>query len=149
MTASPARSQQATYTNRRPHSSQTVSVSLDEDSSALGVDASHLRFEVSECVETKTVTTTTTTKRTFPPLRVRESRPLSRLDGKEYPLANKPLPPELASFSYSIRDLGADEATDELITSKKVSHPHRLHSLLSSHPSFRISPKSAQPSNKR
>ncbi|KAL2759298.1 hypothetical protein ACRALDRAFT_1047299 [Sodiomyces alcalophilus JCM 7366] len=110
---------QTTTTDRRPQSSKTVSVTLDEDSSALGVDSSRLRFEVSECVETKTVTTTTTTKRTFPPLHVREARPLSHLDGKEYPLANKPLPPELACFSYNIPSFGPDEATDEPVISNK------------------------------
>jgi hypothetical protein len=48
------------------------------------------------------VTTTTTTKRTFPPVFVRESRRLESLDAKEYPLALKPTPPELAKFSYDV-----------------------------------------------
>ncbi|ROT43794.1 cell division control protein [Sodiomyces alkalinus F11] len=110
---------QTMTTDRRPRSNQTVSVTFDEDGSALGMDSSRLSFEVSECVETKTVTTTTTTKRTFPPLHVRESRPLSHLDGKEYPLANKPLPPELVSFSYSIPSFVSDEICDGLVTSSK------------------------------
>lgn len=107
--------------DHRPRSNQTVSVTYDEGSSALGRDLSRLRVELSECVETKTVTTTTTTKRSFPPVTVRESRPLSALDNKEYPLANKPLPPELASFSYTIpnpRNQGGRSRLLELATEK-------------------------------
>lgn len=84
---------------RRPKSSSqtTVSVSFDEDARR-----HRFQFEVSECVETKTVTTTTTTKRSFPPVFVREPRPLAALDLKEYPLASKPTPPELARFTFDL-----------------------------------------------
>ncbi|KAI1813479.1 WD40 repeat-like protein [Poronia punctata] len=81
---------------RRPQSSQTtVSVQFDEPDSE-----QMIKFGVAECIETKTITTTTTTKRSFPPLRVRETRPLSSLDVKEFPLARKPTPPELAHVTF-------------------------------------------------
>ncbi|KAJ8126471.1 hypothetical protein O1611_g7167 [Lasiodiplodia mahajangana] len=86
---------------KRPRSSQTtVSVNFDEPSSLS--PHPRIRLGVSECIETKTVTTTTTTKRSYPPLLVRESRPLLSLDAKEFPLAQKPTPPELAHFAFSI-----------------------------------------------
>ncbi|SPO04742.1 related to CDC4 - cell division control protein [Cephalotrichum gorgonifer] len=84
----------------QPYSSQTVSVNWDEDAATPG--SRRFEFGLSECIETKTVTTTTTTKRTFPPLFVREPRPLESLDVKEYPLASKPTPPQLAQFSFDV-----------------------------------------------
>jgi hypothetical protein len=103
---------------RRPLSSQTVSVSWGEDASSDG--PRRFQFEVSECVETKTVTTTTTTKRTFPPIFVGESRRLESLDAKEYPLAAKPTPPELAKFSFEMPPPLEEEAWDERTPSKAV-----------------------------
>ncbi len=94
----------------RPRSSQLVSVSWDDTSDAEAVHGSHLHFQIAECVETKTVTTTTTTKRSYPPVFVREPRPLQSLDTKEYPLASKPTPPELAKFSFDL-DSSHDHAT--------------------------------------
>jgi F-box and WD-40 domain protein CDC4 len=61
-----------------------------------------LQVELAECVETKTVTTTTTTKRSYPPLLVQAPRSLHTLDAKEYPLALKPTPHELTNFSYEV-----------------------------------------------
>ncbi|KAI1760092.1 WD40 repeat-like protein [Hypoxylon sp. FL1150] len=88
----------------QPRASQTtVSVNFEE-SDALSTP--RLKFQVQECVETKTITTTTTTKRSYPPILVRESRPLSSLDSKEYPLAQKPTPPELAHFSFNATKYG-------------------------------------------
>ncbi|KAI5859261.1 WD40 repeat-like protein [Durotheca rogersii] len=89
----------------RPRSSQTtVSVNFDEADSASPL--SRIQFGVAECVETRTVTTTTTTKRSYPPLLVRETRPLASLDSKEYPLAQKPTPPELANFTFNVGHFG-------------------------------------------
>ncbi|KAI1429700.1 quinon protein alcohol dehydrogenase-like superfamily [Xylaria sp. FL1777] len=86
---------------KRPRSSQTtVSVNFDEPDSLS--PHPRIKFGVAECIETKTITTTTTTKRSYPPLLVRESRPLFSLDAKEFPLARKPTPPELAHFAFSI-----------------------------------------------
>ncbi|KAF2971601.1 hypothetical protein GQX73_g1997 [Xylaria multiplex] len=86
--------------SKRPRSSQTtVSVNFDEPDSLS--PHPRIKFGVAECIETKTVTTTTTTKRSYPPLLVRESRPLFSLDAKEFPLARKPTPPELAHFAFS------------------------------------------------
>lgn len=62
------------------------------------------QLQVSECVETKTVTTTTRLTRKFPHVFVRDPTPLERLDSKEYPLAMKPTPPELLGFSYNMPD---------------------------------------------
>jgi F-box and WD-40 domain protein CDC4 len=101
-----------TAEGRRPQSSQTVSVSWGEDDSPGG--ARRFQFEVSECVETKTVTTTTTTKRTFPPVYVREPRTLASLDAKEYPLASRPTPPELAQFSFDVPGFDLDMSEVEM-----------------------------------
>ncbi|KAI1820708.1 WD40 repeat-like protein [Xylaria intraflava] len=88
---------------KRPRSSQaTVSVNFDEPDSLS--PHPRINFGVAECIETKTVTTTTTTKRSYPPLLVRESRPLLSLDAKEFPLAQKPTPPELANFTFRLDD---------------------------------------------
>ncbi|KAK6957188.1 hypothetical protein Daesc_002474 [Daldinia eschscholtzii] len=88
----------------RPRSSHTtVSVNFDDADS---LSHPRLKFDVAECIETKTVTTTTTTKRSYPPLLVRESKPLSSLDSKEYPLAQKPTPPELANFTFNVAHYG-------------------------------------------
>lgn len=89
--------------SRRPKSSQTVSVSFEEDNQQHG-DNPHYRFDISECFETKTVTTTTRLTRKFPRLFVRDPAPLRILDSKEYPLATKPTPPELLAFSYGLGD---------------------------------------------
>ncbi|KAI1436505.1 WD40 repeat-like protein [Xylaria sp. CBS 124048] len=89
---------------KRPRSSQaTVSVNFDEPDSLS--PQSRINFGVAECIETKTVTTTTTTKRSYPPLLVRESRPLFSLDANDYPLARKPTPPELANFTARLDNL--------------------------------------------
>ncbi|TQN73306.1 Cell division control protein 4 [Colletotrichum shisoi] len=102
---------------RRPRSSQTVSFSVDEGkgkgtNSGHGADSTSLQLAVSECIETTTTTTTTTTKRTFPPIYLRDVRPLHELDSKEYPLASKPLPPELANFSFSVTGSSSDPMAD-------------------------------------
>ncbi|KAJ3562552.1 hypothetical protein NPX13_g8527 [Xylaria arbuscula] len=85
---------------KSPRSSQTtVSVKYDDPGSIFSPP--RIKFGA-ECIETKIVTTTTTTKRTYPPLQVHESRPLFSLDAKEYPLARKPTPPEFAHFAFNI-----------------------------------------------
>jgi len=78
---------------RRPRTSQTVSIGWEEGDAISRIHA------VAECVETKTVTTTTTTKRLYPPILVPQ-QPLARLDTKEYPLANKEIPDQLKNFSF-------------------------------------------------
>ncbi|RYP45563.1 hypothetical protein DL768_008112 [Monosporascus sp. mg162] len=89
---------------RRSRPNQTtVSVNFDDaDPLTPNGSRSSMKFEVAECIETKTITTTTTTKRSYPPFLLKESRPLSSLDSKEYPLAQKPTPPELANFTFSL-----------------------------------------------
>ncbi|KEZ40052.1 WD domain-containing protein [Scedosporium apiospermum] len=104
--------------SRGPYSSQTVSVSWGEGDTTPG--SRTFQFGVSECIETKTVTTTTTTKRTFPPLFVREPRPLESLDVKEYPLASKSTPPQLAQFTFDVP--GFDLFAEEDAPSKQPSH---------------------------
>src|SRR3569833_2360965 len=87
----------------RPRSSQHMSVSWDEVEGAAGPCATaRLQIEVAECVATKTITTATTTKRSYPPLFVREPRPPQSLDTKEYPLAMRPTPPERSKFSLDL-----------------------------------------------
>lgn len=86
-----------------PRSTQTLSVGWKDGEDQASRHDSTMHIELAECVETKTVTTTTTTKRSYPPLRVRQ-RPLSSLDPKEYPLALKATPPELSDLSFKYED---------------------------------------------
>lgn len=88
-------------TSEAGRSSQQVSVRWGDENKMVG-HGGQLQFEVAECVETRTVTTTTTTKRSYPPLFIREARPLSSLDSKEYPLASRPTPPELTKFTMNV-----------------------------------------------
>ncbi|KAI1263261.1 WD40 repeat-like protein [Xylariaceae sp. FL1019] len=124
--------------HRRPRSSQTtVSVNFDESESLS--PHPRLNFGVAECIETKVVTTTTTTKRSYPPLLVRASHPLLSLNAKDFPLAHKPTPPELANFSFTIDDDGyADWPVDDdagesheptqLSSSDEISQESQQHS---------------------
>jgi F-box and WD-40 domain protein CDC4 len=102
--------------NRRPRSSQTVSIGWAEGQDKVSQRTSRLQIELAECVETKTVTTTTTTKRSYPPLLVRQ-RSLASLDQKEYPLAAKDTPPELANFSFELdgQIVDFDDEQQELV----------------------------------
>jgi F-box and WD-40 domain protein CDC4 len=74
----------------------------DEPDDLVSQNTTRLQVELAECVETKTITTTTTTKRSYPPLIVRPPRSLYSLDAREYPLALKPTPRELTNFSFEI-----------------------------------------------
>ncbi|KAI2607898.1 WD40 repeat-like protein [Hypoxylon sp. NC1633] len=130
----------------RPQSSETT-VSVNYDDTDSPSPHARIKFGVAECIETKTVTTTTTTKRSYPPLLVRESRPLASLDSKEYPLAQKPTPPELANFTFNVTHYGGiswpvdddqdhvehhqdsqqsaiDEPAQEIKTEPEVDVPH-------------------------
>jgi F-box and WD-40 domain protein CDC4 len=98
-----------------PRSTQTLSVGWKDDEDRASRHGSTMHIELAECVETKTVTTTTTTKRSYPPLRVRQ-RPLSSLDSKEYPLALKATPPELADLSFKYEDQLLDLYDDDYQT---------------------------------
>lgn len=106
----------------RPRS-QTVSVGWIEGDDTVSRHTARLQIELAECVETKTVTTTTTTKRSYPPLLVRQMS-LDKLDVKEYPLALKPTPPELANLSYEI-----DEQVDGLYEKSFVASEEQVHYL--------------------
>lgn len=79
---------------------QVVSVGWIEGDNTMSRRTSSLQIELAECVETKTVTTTTTTKRSYPPLLIRQ--PLDKLNPKEYPLALQHPPAELLNFQYEI-----------------------------------------------
>lgn len=74
--------------------SERVGMSWDESTSRIDLEQ--------ECIETKIVTTTTTTKRRYPPIQMRAPRVLASLDGREYPLAKRPIPAELSRFSYMV-----------------------------------------------
>ncbi|KAJ3474401.1 hypothetical protein NLG97_g9863 [Lecanicillium saksenae] len=89
---------------RRPRSAQTQTVAVNMVEGANQQGARHYQLHVSECVETKTVTTTTRLTRKFPQVFVRDPTPLTNLDVREYPLAMKPTPPELAGFSLAYPD---------------------------------------------
>jgi len=86
---------------RRPRTSQTVSIGWEEGDAISRIHA------VAECVETKTITTTTTTKRLYPPILVPQ-QPLASLDSKEYPLAHKEIPDQLKNFSFETEDRHGD-----------------------------------------
>lgn len=130
MTPSPLPSSQASEP-RRPRSASKVSVNIAEGSQNNG---RRFQLEVSECVETKTVTTTTRLTRKFPRVFVRDPTPLESLDTKEYPLAMKPTPPELLDFSYNVaeEDRAADECLDE--EEEKDAALHDVNRLIVSKP---------------
>ncbi|KAK3303673.1 WD40-repeat-containing domain protein [Chaetomium strumarium] len=88
--------------SRRPRSSHKVSMTWLEDEATV---TRHRTMQFAEeCIETKTVTTTTTTKRSYPPLFLREPRDVHSLDSKEYPLAARPTPPELRRLTFNLDD---------------------------------------------
>ncbi|KAG9245583.1 WD40-repeat-containing domain protein [Calycina marina] len=87
-----------TAESRHPRTtSQTVSISCEE---ADGISTIHA---IAECVETKIVTTTTTTKRVYPPLGLPQ-QPLTSLKSKEYPLAQQEVPDNLAHFKFGYEE---------------------------------------------
>ncbi|KAA8568860.1 hypothetical protein MFRU_017g00500 [Monilinia fructicola] len=113
---------------RRP--SQTVSLGWQDGDETVG-HASRLQVELADVIETKTVTTTTTTKRSYPPLLFQNPRPLDSLDAKEYPLAFKPTPPELTRFSYEIdgqqmeyEEEGLQKLMHENLQSQSLRNPY-------------------------
>lgn len=128
MTTSPSPAAHQALEPRRPKSSsqtQTVSVNF-ADAAASQNGGRRFQLQVSECVETKTITTTTRLTRKFPRVFVRDPAPLTSLDAKEYPLAMKPTPPELVEFSYSMaaeeeKEDDYDDETDELSAVQPVS----------------------------
>ena len=105
MGSSPPPASQA-IESRRPRSAHTVAVNIAEDTQNSG---HRFQLELSECVETKTVTTTTRLTRKFPRVFANDPTPLESLDTKEYPLAMKPTPPELLGFSYNMHGQDEDE----------------------------------------
>ena len=109
MTPSPSPAGQAAEP-RRPRSAQTVSVSIADPQQK---PSRRFQLEVSECVETKTVTTTTRLTRKFPHVFVRDPTPLANLDSKEYPLAMKETPPELLQFQYNMSGQVHDHADSD------------------------------------
>lgn len=94
---------QKTTEIRRPRANQRLTVSFDDSESDTSGRAAKLQYELG-CVETKTITTTTTTKRSYPPLFIRQPRPLETLDVKEYPLAQGPTPPDLRKFTLDLSE---------------------------------------------
>lgn len=101
---------------RRPSSSHKIAANIPQAAGSTGVGSSgsqssgrRFQLEASECIETKTVTTTTRTLRKYPNVFAHDPTPLEKLDVKEYPLATKPTPPELADFSYLLADDQDDE----------------------------------------
>ncbi|KAK4198729.1 WD40-repeat-containing domain protein [Triangularia verruculosa] len=101
---------------RRPRSSHKVSMTWEEDE----VTSRRMMQFAEECIETKTVTTTTTTKRSYPSLFVREPRSLQSLDSKEYPLAARQTPPELRKLTFDLDDHDLEGWADEDQTDTQV-----------------------------
>ncbi|TFB02770.1 Cell division control protein 4 [Trichoderma ghanense] len=131
MTPSPSHSQGLEPRRPRSAHTQTVSVNIAESTTTGTPPARRFQLHVSECVETKTVTTTTRLTRKFPQVFIRDPAPLESLDTKEYPLAMKPTPPELADFSYSYdgtdeddADAGGLEDADEGLDGQLVRRGH-------------------------
>lgn len=85
--------------SRRPVSNQPRTPAGWAEGDISSIKKSRVPVELTECVETKTITTTTTTQRSYPGLVVQEPRHLH--DIKEYPLAARPVPPKLRSCTYS------------------------------------------------
>lgn len=118
--ASNTNSTQEHVEKRRPQSSHIVSVGWEDGGDLVSPQTSRLQVEIAGCVETKTVITTTTTKRSYPPLSIQPSKTLSHLNAKEYPLAFKPTPSELANFSYTVEDPTSLGDHDKHLTAAKV-----------------------------
>jgi F-box and WD-40 domain protein CDC4 len=74
-----------------------------------------------ECIETKTITTTTTTKRSYPPLFLREPREVHTLNSKEYPLAARPTPLELRKLTFDLDEYETENWDEEDSTYAQVS----------------------------
>lgn len=88
-----------------------MSVNISEG----GLDSPRrFQLEMSECVETKTVTTTTRLTRKFPQVFASNPTPLESLDAKEYPLALKPTPPEIADFTCRLPLEDADNQESDV-----------------------------------
>lgn len=85
---------QKTIADRPPRSSQRVSMTWAEEDDPSSNTRNLVLSE--QYVETKTITTTTTTERRFSPIQIREPQ---MLDPKEYPLAAQPTPASLKNFS--------------------------------------------------
>lgn len=111
---------QKTTEVRRPRTNLTVSFD-DSDEADISGHTARLQFEIAQCVETKTITTTTTTKRSFPPIFIRQPRRLENLDTKEYPLAQGPTPLDLRKFTLEL-----NENDDDVVWS--FSEPSFRHS---------------------
>jgi hypothetical protein len=90
------------HNDKQVTSLQVSNMEWEDSEVILPQGATRLQVERLECVETKTITTTTTTKRSYPPLIVRPPRALHSLDAREYPLAVKPTPEELTNFSFEV-----------------------------------------------
>lgn len=107
MTPTPSPGSPAGDARQAKNSSQVVSVNISEPNPD---SPSRFHLEVSECVETRTVTTTTRLTRKSPHVFDSNPTPLECLDTKEFPLAMKPTPPELLAFTYNIaaEGVGAD-----------------------------------------
>lgn len=95
---------QKTTEIRRPRTNQRLTVSFDDPESDVPGSSASLQYELAQCVETKTVTTTTTTQRSYPPVFIRQPRPLEALDAKEYPLARGPTPSDLRKFTLDLSE---------------------------------------------
>ncbi|RDA86921.1 hypothetical protein CP532_1857 [Ophiocordyceps camponoti-leonardi (nom. inval.)] len=121
MTSSPTPARPARQ-SRRPRSAQQASA----NTAAEAPPSNGFQLEVSECVETRTVTTTTCLTRKFPPFFVRDATPLQSLDSKEYPLATKPTPRELLEFPYVPHDAVDDHQDDESGSVKPTNRSARV-----------------------
>ncbi|KAJ2896894.1 hypothetical protein MKZ38_005115 [Zalerion maritima] len=111
---SPATDAKASALRPLSRSSQKVSLHWDDVDNGISKETStSMQFGLAECVETKTITTTTTTKRTFPRLFVRQARPLHSLDQKEYPLAHKATPDELKNISWNMANYMSKQSQEE------------------------------------
>ncbi|KAH7635260.1 WD40-repeat-containing domain protein [Sordaria sp. MPI-SDFR-AT-0083] len=87
--------------DRPPRSKQRVSATWAEEDGPSPNTRAFMHSK--QYIETKTITTTTTTQRTFSPIQIREPQ---MLDPKEYPLAQQPTPAFLKTFksTYTIPD---------------------------------------------
>lgn len=93
-----------------------VPTAASSKSGSAAAAARRFQLEVSECVETKTVTTTTRRTRKFPSVYVRDPLPLSSLDAREYPLAMQETPADLTDFSCTFieEEVDVDETVEHL-----------------------------------
>lgn len=128
-----------------PHTAQTASLAYPANSPSPrpgSGSASSRRYnlQLRECIETKTITTTTRLTRQYPNVLSHDPKPLDSLDAKEYPLARRPPPPELANFRYTFSADGqrGNGLSEDYRALEQDDHQSVSHTPCTTHPARHV-----------